>query len=203
MFVPQQLQTPANTLLSSTLLVASHSSLSPDSWWCFWCFPNVSELPSDVIIFKCLFSLCFPVLTQTYHTFLLCGCMPVVIRWFCIFVFVFLLVFFACNNMHFARSCYGPQSHFRYFIPAENPQTWTNKGKRTNITLTTLGIYFCFFFFLGKVGLDLFVLTIGTGPPSFCFQLSFSEMLRTCMDFVCQSNAQNLKLMIFLWWSNS
>lgn len=63
----------------------------------FWCFPNVSEVPSDVIISKSkfLFSLCFPVLKQKYHTFLLCGCMRVVIRWFCVFLLVFLLFFVA------------------------------------------------------------------------------------------------------------
>lgn len=94
MFVPQRPQTPESALLSSALLVASHSSLSPDSWWCFWCFPNVSELPSDAIILECLFPLRFPVLTQTCHTFLLSGCMCVVIRWFTMFVLVFLLAFF-------------------------------------------------------------------------------------------------------------
>lgn len=135
------------------------------------------------------------------HIVLLYGCMPVVIRWFCIFVLVFFVgLFVFCSNMHLARSSYGPQSHFRYVIPAENPQTWANRGKRTN--LNNLG-NLVIFFFLGKVGLDLFVLTIGTGPPSFRFQCSFSEKQCTYMDFDCQSNAQNLKLIIFLWWFNS
>lgn len=151
MFVPQWLETPASTLLSSTLLVASHSSFP---WqlmvfvFCFFLrFPNVSELLSDIIISKWFFAFLFSH-RLFIHFFFVGSCMSLLgdfeyLCWFsflfflCVFLFCFVLY---CSNMHFARSCYGPQSHFTYFIPTENPQMWTNRSKTTNITLTTLGI---------------------------------------------------------------
>lgn len=53
------------------------------------------------------------------------------------------------------------------------------------------------------MGVDLFVLTIGTGPPSSCFQFSFSEKQCTCIDFVWQQcsefKADNISVMVLFW----
>lgn len=91
MFVPQWLETPANTLLSSTLLVASHSSF-PWQLMFFFFFSDFPMSLSFCLIWSCL-SASLLSCSHTDFSFFVGSCVSL-LGDFIIFVLVFLLGFF-------------------------------------------------------------------------------------------------------------